>query len=215
MDTGLDFYDTTDIQALIKRGMDVIGALSGLIFLGPVFLLIILLIKIETPGKAIFRQERLGYKGRRYGMLKFRTMRECAEQELPSILSSDPKKQAEYERYQKLTQDPRLTRVGRVLRRYSLDELPQLWNVLQGEMSLVGPRPILPEQLPLYGPSFVDYQKVAPGMTGLWQVSGRNRLSFAERVCLDDCYARERSLRLDIKILLSTPWAVLSQRGAL
>jgi lipopolysaccharide/colanic/teichoic acid biosynthesis glycosyltransferase len=214
MDAGLEFTNTASFQAIIKRAIDMIAAVAGLILLAPLFFLISVLIRIETPGKIIFYQERVGYGGRRFWMLKFRTMRVCAEQQLVDILSNDLDKRFEYERYQKLSQDPRLTRVGCFLRLYSLDELPQLWNVLKGEMSLVGPRPFLPEQLCLYGPSYVDYQQMVPGMTGLWQVSGRNHLSFTERVCLDRIYAREWSLWLDIKIIMMTPWAVLRQFGA-
>jgi lipopolysaccharide/colanic/teichoic acid biosynthesis glycosyltransferase len=194
--------------------MDICGALIGLLFLSPVILVIGLLLRIETPGEVFYRQERIGRGGKRFFMLKFRTMRSCAEAQLEKILLSNPKRRSEYDVYQKLSNDPRQTRVGRFLRRSSLDELPQLWNVLRGEMSLVGPRPFLPEQLPLYGPAFSTYQAMLPGMTGLWQISGRSWLTFENRVQLDEKYLAEWSIWLDLKILALTPWAVLLQKGA-
>ncbi|MGE5223637.1 MAG: sugar transferase, partial [Omnitrophica WOR_2 bacterium] len=214
MDAPIETFTSDQLQSGVKRILDLCGALIGLILFGPLFLLITVLLQIETPGKIFYRQERLGYAGVRFGMLKFRTMRECAEEELGNVILKDPKYLFEYERYQKLAQDPRLTRVGRILRKTSLDELPQLWNVLVGEMSLVGPRPFLPGQLALYGPTYLEYQRVLPGLTGLWQVSGRNRLTFQERVCLDEKYIQEWSIRLDLEILARTPWAVIFQVGA-
>lgn len=214
MDAPIDTLVINHLQAGIKRSLDICGAVIGLILFGPLFLLIILLLQIETPGKVFYRQVRLGYAGARFGMLKFRTMRECAEEELGKVLLKDPKYLSEYERYQKLARDPRLTRLGRFLRKTSLDELPQLWNVLVGEMSLVGPRPFMPDQLALYGPAYLDYQRVLPGITGLWQVSGRNLLSFQDRVRLDEIYIQDWSIWLDLEILARTPWAVIFQVGA-
>lgn len=214
MDAGIEILAPGHFQAGIKRWMDVFGAVLGLILFGPLFVLIIMLLQIEMPGKVFYRQVRIGYRGVRFGMLKFRTMRDCSEEELRMILSKDKARWAEYERYQKLAQDPRLTRVGRFLRQTSLDELPQLWNVLKGEMSLVGPRPFLPEQLELYGTAYQDYQRMLPGITGLWQVSGRNHLSFRERVELDQKYLQAWSIWLDMEILARTPWAVVFQKGA-
>ncbi len=214
METGIDILAAGRRQDGLKRIIDLCGAALGLILFMPLFLLIALLLQIETPGKVFFRQERLGYGGARFGMLKFRTMRDCAEEELHLVLQEDPKIKAEYERYQKLARDPRLTRFGSFLRRASLDELPQLWNVLKGEMSLVGPRPILPGQMELYGRAFRHYRQVLPGITGLWQVSGRNHVPFSERVRLDQRYILSRSIRLDLEILARTPWAVFFQKGA-
>lgn len=214
METGIKLLAANPDQTVLKRIIDVCGAVIGLILFAPVFLLIALLLQIETPGKVLFRQERLGYGGTRFGMLKFRTMHDCAEDRLAELLQEDPKSRAEYERYQKLSGDPRLTRVGSFLRRTSLDELPQLWNVLRREMSLVGPRPFLPDQLDLYGPTFQAYQRVLPGITGQWQVSGRNRLSFSDRIRLDQEYIQNWSIRLDFQILARTPLVVFTQMGA-
>ncbi len=214
MDLEIRAYPIRSNQMVIKRWIDVLGAAAGLLLLSPLFLLIALLIQLETPGKAFYRQKRVGMGGRCFWLLKFRTMHDNTEQELEKLLKGNSQAGLEYISYQKLPDDPRQTRIGRFLRRTSLDELPQLWNVLRGEMSLVGPRPFLPEQLSLYGSAYKHYIQLVPGMTGLWQVSGRNRLTFAERVFLDEVYAREWSVWLDLHILLLTPWAVLSLKGA-
>ncbi len=214
MDVELARIASRDLEQSLKRLGDVIGAAIGLIVLAPALALIGVLITIDSPGAALYCQERVGRGGERFGMLKFRTMRQDAHEELEPCLRKDWLRQAEYDRYQKLADDPRLTRVGRLLRRTSLDELPQLWNVLKGEMSLVGPRPLLPEQIKRYGRAYRYYAAVRPGLTGLWQVSGRNQLSFEERARLDEKYVQEWSIGLDVGILLRTPWAVISQRGA-
>jgi len=147
-------------------------------------------------------------------LLKFRTMWSGAESRLEAILRDNPELLQDWEKYQKLKDDPRLTRVGRVLRRFSLDELPQLFNVLRGEMSLIGPRPILPSQRDEYGPAFVRYIRVRPGITGLWQVSGRNLLTFVERVRMDNDYLDRWSPALDFTILARTLWVVIKGQGA-
>jgi lipopolysaccharide/colanic/teichoic acid biosynthesis glycosyltransferase len=147
-------------------------------------------------------------------MLKFRTMQLGVENALEEGVQQSPDNSITTEQFQKLLDDPRLTRVGRTLRRSSIDELPQLWNVLLGDMSLVGPRPFLPEQQGYYGASYSDYILVRPGMTGLWQVSGRSRLSFTDRVQLDAYYLRNWSLWLDFRILARTLWVVVRGEGA-
>jgi lipopolysaccharide/colanic/teichoic acid biosynthesis glycosyltransferase len=199
---------------LIKRGMDLLGALAGLLVLSPVLIFIATLIYLESRGPVLLRQVRLGRRGRPFQMLKFRTMYTGSGADLDQHLESNPRDRLSFERFQKLVNDPRLTPVGSFLRRTSLDELPQLWNVLRGEMSLVGPRPFLPEQLEFYGPTYEKFILARPGVTGLWQVSGRNRLSFAERVHLDDAYLSSWSLGLDIWILWRTVAVVLRQDGA-
>jgi lipopolysaccharide/colanic/teichoic acid biosynthesis glycosyltransferase len=205
---------TRSISLIAKRGMDVLGSLTGLLFLSPLFILLAVLIRLESGGTALFRQGRIGRGGVQFQMLKFRTMYEDSSSDLDTHLENNPRQRLSYERYQKLINDPRLTPLGRFLRRTSLDELPQLWNVLFGEMSLVGPRPFLPEQVEDYGPNYGRYVLVRPGMTGLWQVSGRNRLSFAERVRLDEIYLCSWSLELDAWILWRTVWCILRQDGA-
>jgi lipopolysaccharide/colanic/teichoic acid biosynthesis glycosyltransferase len=147
-------------------------------------------------------------------MLKFRTMQLGAENELEEGVQQSPDDSITSQQFKKLLNDPRLTRMGRTLRRSSIDELPQLWNVLLGDMSLVGPRPFLPDQQEYYGETYSDYILVRPGMTGLWQVSGRSRLSFTDRVQLDAYYLRNWSLWLDFRILARTLWVVLRGEGA-
>ena len=163
-------------------------------------------------GRPFYRQDRLGRNGERFSILKLRTMVRDADKRLEQVLAQDPELRAEWDRTQKLKTDPRITRVGLFLRRTSLDELPQLWNVAKGEMSLVGPRPMLPEQLPLYGDS-QDYFNLSPGITGIWQVSARNESSFAFRRETDSEYRQGLSLSLDVKLLFKTVGAVLRGTG--
>jgi lipopolysaccharide/colanic/teichoic acid biosynthesis glycosyltransferase len=214
MDSSLVALDRWPAELAVKRLIDLVGAGIGLALAAPLILVIALLVEIESPGRVFFRQARIGENGRRFALLKFRTMRAGADEGFQEFLARSPALRLEYAQHQKLARDPRLTRVGRILRRCSLDEIPQLWNVLRGEMSLVGPRPFLPEQSGLYGPGIHFYKQVRPGLTGLWQVSGRNLLSFRERVDLDIAYLVNWSLWLDLAILLRTPWVVLTQRGA-
>jgi lipopolysaccharide/colanic/teichoic acid biosynthesis glycosyltransferase len=187
-----------------------LGILLGL----PLFALIALLIHLDSPGPVFYRQTRVGKGGTPFCLFKFRTMAAGAPEQLEAALERDPALRLSYLQFQKLWDDPRLTRLGRFLRRTSLDELPQLWNVVWGEMSLVGPRPILPDQAGLYGPSLPLYISVRPGLTGLWQVSGRNRLSFAERARLDERYIRNWSLLWDLRLLARTVGVVLRGDGA-
>jgi len=187
-----------------KRVVDLVGASLFLIFSFPLMILIALLIKIDSAGPIIFTQERVGMGGKRFRIYKFRTMFTDSETRLEEFFAQNPKKRQEWLKYRKLEGDPRITKVGRFLRRFSLDELPQLFNVLRGEMSLVGPRPITAEELQFYGEERYFYLAVRPGLTGLWQVSGRNALSFAERVKLDSWYVQNWSLWLDFFILWRT-----------
>lgn len=197
-----------------KRLIDVVAAGLGLLCISPLLGLIALLIKVDDPGPIFYHQKRLGRGGDIFDMLKFRTMHVNADAVLAAHLEQDPAMKLEWDTYQKLKNDPRITRVGRFLRRYSLDELPQLWNVLVGQMSLVGPRPIMLMQKPLYGRRFEHYVRVNPGMTGIWQVSGRNRLSFDQRAELDVQYVMSWSVWLDIYLLVRTVRTVLFHEGA-
>ncbi len=205
----------------IKRGLDVIGSLTLLVVLSPLFLLIAALVRLRSRGPVFFGQVRIGQMMKPFTMLKFRTMYRDADPRLHhEFVSSFIKASGQVHEpgkngFFKLANDPRVTPVGRILRKTSLDELPQLWNVLRGDMSLVGPRPPLPYELEQYKPWHCRrILEAKPGITGLWQVSGRSRTTFDEMVRLDLRYARTRSLWTDIKILLATPAAVISGKGA-
>jgi Undecaprenyl-phosphate galactose phosphotransferase WbaP len=202
------------LPRLLKRLIDLLGAGLGMIGLAPFFGLLALLIRLDSPGGVFYRQTRLGRDGRPFQLLKFRTMVPNAEQYLAVLLETNPLLRAEWETHQKLKSDPRLTRLGRWLRKFSLDELPQLWNIWVGEMSLVGPRPMLPEQRPAYGETFAEIAQLRPGLTGLWQVSGRNETTFATRAALDYEYIQNWSLWLDIFILFKTLKEVFWPKGA-
>jgi len=201
-------------QGKLKRLMDVVVAAMALVVLVPVFVLIAVGIRLDSQGPVLFRHKRLGLAGRPFFVLKFRTMVPDAAQRLQRYLEENPTARAEFAAEYKLRDDPRVTRLGKFLRRTSLDELPQLWNVLVGEMSLVGPRPIVPEELSKYGDYGRYLLRVPPGMTGLWQVNGRNDLSYDERIRLDMYYIHNWSLWLDLVILVRTIPAVLARRGA-
>jgi len=199
---------------IAKRSIDLVllTVLSLITF--PLAAAIAVAIWVESGRPILFRHKRLGRAGRPFVAWKFRTMVKDADAVLEKALESDPALRREWEASQKLKQDPRLTRVGRFLRRLSLDELPQLWNVLRGEMSLVGPRPIVEGEIERYGSSFGLYVQVLPGLTGLWQVSGRSDLSYKDRVWLDTHYVRNWSIWLDLVILARTVWIVLRGAGA-
>lgn len=197
-----------------KRAIDTAVALTALCLLLPLLLLIAVLIWASDGRAPIFRHVRLGRHGRPFGCLKFRSMIVNGDAVLAAHLAAHPDARAEWAATHKLTRDPRVTTLGQVLRKTSLDELPQLWNVLRGEMSLVGPRPIVQAEVARYGRAFATCFAVPPGVTGLWQVSGRSDTSYAERVALDLDYASRWSLRRDITIMLRTVPAVLAQRGS-
>lgn len=197
-------------NAVIKRAFDVCGALIGLVLCAPLLVIVALLIKLDSPGPVFFLQERAGQYGKRFRMWKFRTMVANAEQQLPQLVDIEKLEQPVF----KLKNDPRVTRVGRWLRRTSLDELPQLINVLRGEMSLVGPRPEQVDLVERYNPWQAQRLLVKPGITGSMQVSGRADLSLEERVKLELTYIENYSLWEDIKILLKTIPAIVSSRGA-
>lgn len=199
---------------ILKRSMDLILTVAGGLAALPGLLLIAGLICLDSPGGVFYRQERIGRDGKHFRMWKFRSMQADAEQVLKRCLEADAALQNEWDKTQKLKDDPRITRVGKFLRRYSLDEIPQLINVMKGEMSLVGPRPYFPDQEALYSASVKLYQRVRPGMTGMWQVRGRNTTSFSERARLDEYYVRNWSVWLDIYILLRTVLVVMAREGA-
>lgn len=198
----------------LKRCIDYAGVLAGGLLLLPLLGLIALAIKLESRGPVFFAHKRIGKNGQTFRAWKFRTMVHNADEVLRQTLETNPTARAEWERDQKLRNDPRITQVGRWLRRSSLDELPQIWNVLLGEMSLVGPRPIVQAEVERYGDRFALYTQVLPGITGLWQVSGRNDTGYAERVSLDTYYVRNWSPWLDLYLIARTFWAVLWSKGA-
>ncbi|WP_264045144.1 sugar transferase [Methylobacterium flocculans] len=197
-----------------KRSLDIGVAGTALFLLLPLLLLIGLLVWAGDRKAPIFRHMRIGRDGRRFGCLKFRSMVTDGDAVLRAHLAANPAAQREWEETHKLTNDPRVTPLGSVLRKTSLDELPQLVNVMRGEMSLVGPRPIVAAEIERYGAAFPTCFSVTPGVTGLWQVSGRSDCSYAERVALDLDYATRWSFSRDIAIMLRTIPAVLAQRGS-
>ncbi|MFO7651008.1 MAG: exopolysaccharide biosynthesis polyprenyl glycosylphosphotransferase [bacterium] len=197
-----------------KRVFELAACVVLLALLWPLLAALAMVVKLSSRGPALFRQTRVGLHSRQFACLKLRTMFVHAENRLPEILARDPGARAEWERFARLTDDPRVTGPGRFLRRFSFDELPQLLNVMRGEMALVGPRPYLPSEIGKVGPGIDTITRVRPGMTGLWQVSGRAELPFAERVLLDEYYIRNWSLWMDFSILLRTARAVFGARGA-
>ncbi|KKC38905.1 sugar transferase [Devosia epidermidihirudinis] len=193
-----------------KRMLDLILVLIGGVVFLPLILILAALVRLDGSS-AIYRQPRIGKNGRIFLLWKLRSMVPDADAALERYLASDAAARAEWDRSQKLRHDPRLTRIGATLRRYSLDELPQLWNVLMGDMSLVGPRPMMPSQRTLYpGTAYYDFR---PGLTGLWQISARNDCSFADRASYDNLYAQEISLATDLRILACTVSVVLRGTG--
>jgi Undecaprenyl-phosphate galactose phosphotransferase WbaP len=197
-----------------KRLLDLAFSLLLLVCLSPLLAMIALLTKLESPGKVLYRQSRIGLDCEKFWVWKFRTMRVNSEQMLADYLVQNPEAAEEWRLGQKLKNDPRVTRLGRILRKASLDELPQLLNVVRGEMSMVGPRPIVDSEIQKYGNSFALYRQVIPGLTGLWQVSGRNLRSYDERVELDTYYVRNWSPWLDIYLLARTIKVVVTGYGA-
>ena len=197
-----------------KRSLDVLISLAALIWLAPVMLAIALAVKVQDGGPILFCQRRIGRNGDEFLFIKFRTMVVDASALLERLIRTDSEAAREWKEKQKLTRDPRVTLIGGFLRRTSLDELPQLMNVLLGDMSIVGPRPILPEQIEEYGPGFDLYCRARPGLTGLWQVSGRNETTFQRRSELDAIYLQGWNMRCDLSLIIRTFDVVLQQRGA-
>ncbi|WP_296676808.1 sugar transferase [Novosphingobium sp.] len=198
----------------VRRLMDIICSIILLVILAPLLLIIALMVAMTSTGPVIFAHKRLGRDGTTFDCLKFRTMRDDAQLTLSCILAGNPGLREQWERDHKLADDPRVTPFGRILRATSLDELPQLVNVLRGDMTLVGPRPIVREELHHYGRYALHYFSVRPGLTGLWQISGRSMTTYRRRVAADVYYVRSRSFLLDTRILLGTLPAVLSAEGS-
>lgn len=208
--------------ALAKRAIDLVGASLGVVLTLPLMGLIAAAIKLTSPGPALFRQQRVGYRGREFSMLKFRTMRVDGNDELHreyirSLIENGARENrgTESRPVFKLTDDPRVTPLGALLRRWSLDELPQLWNVIAGDMSLVGPRPSVHYEIESYRPWYFQRLEAKPGLTGFWQVHGRARTTFDDMVRMDLRYLKRRSLLLDVKLIAGTFGAVLRRRGGL
>ncbi len=197
-----------------KRFLDLLLTVFLAPIIVPIVVLSALLVKLESRGPAFYANERIGHGGRKFKAWKLRSMVEDNEEALREYLENNPEERNHWNSTQKLKHDPRVTRVGRVIRKASIDELPQLWNVFIGEMSVVGPRPILEHQIEMYGPAFTLYQRVRPGITGLWQISGRNHLPFKERVRMDAYTIQNWSVWLDIYILSRTVSVVLTAKGA-
>jgi lipopolysaccharide/colanic/teichoic acid biosynthesis glycosyltransferase len=195
---------------VIKRLFDLAASLFGLLLILPLMPFIVILIKLETPGPIFFRQQRVGYRGRIFGCYKFRSMAIDAEEQKDRMQHLNEATGAAF----KIKDDPRITGVGRFLRRSSLDEFPQLFNVFLGDMSIVGPRPQIPSEVADYTPEQARRLLVTPGLTCLWQVSGRSHLDFSEWMELDQEYVRQAGLRMDLKILTRTLPAVIERKGA-
>jgi len=217
----IDDLPPGQIGRVLKRGIDLLLAIVGIVLLAPLLLTIAMLLKMER-GPIFFTQLRVGKDGRRFRCFKFRTMRPDAEAQLSNLLATDPAARAEWKRHQKLANDPRITRLGAFLRTTSLDELPQLFNVVIDNMSMVGPRPIIAPEISGYendrayfeSADFDYYKSCKPGITGLWQVSGRARTTYRERIRLDRWYCRNWSIWLDVMIILKTVPAVLNRTGS-
>ena len=213
-----DRSDRVIVRAALKRGVDVVGAIGGLVIFGPLMAAIAVIVKLESPGPALFRQVRVGEDGKPFTCMKFRSMRTEADPEVhrsafARMVSGMPMS-ADPDAPFKLDEDPRVTRVGQFIRATSLDELPQLFNVLAGDMSLVGPRPAIPYEIEHYEEWHHDRYSVKPGITGIWQVFGRGRVGFQEQMRMDVDYARTWTVREDIRLIAKTIPVVIRRSGA-
>lgn len=199
----------------VKRGFDLAVTVVSLIVFFPVLIVAAVWIRLTSPGPVFFLQERLGQNGRWFRAVKFRTMYVDAEARLQDMLAHDPARRVEYQKYHKLSNDPRVTKAGRFLRKHNLDELPQLLNIFRGEMSVVGPRAYLPFEVPDMADTerILVILQVKPGLTGFWQVAGRNKLSFDERLDMDVFYVQNWSLGMDLYIIINTAWLMLFASG--
>lgn len=198
----------------LGRTLDLAIAVPALVLLAPLMLVVSLAILIEGQGPVLFRHQRVGFQDKRFFVLKFRTMCVQGDDVLAQHLLTSPQALQEWNADHKLRDDPRVSPLGKFLRKSSIDELPQLVNVIRGDMSIVGPRPIVEDEIVKYGAFFDAYCAVKPGITGIWQVSGRNDISYQRRVEMDALYARKKCVSLDLKIILATLPAVLSRRGS-
>lgn len=210
---GQSRYESPD-YAVLKRGMDILIAGIALLIFFPVFFVLGAIVFISDPGPVLYKQRRVGRGGQEFWMYKFRSMRQNADVLLKELLENDAEARAEFEATYKLKNDPRLIRFGSVMRKLSLDELPQLINVILGDMSLVGPRPIVAPEAIKYGDVFEIYKRMKPGCAGLWQCSGRNDTTYDERVELDRRYYFEASVRRDFWVLWKTLLSMVRLKGA-
>ncbi len=205
------FWDTNELYLKIKRLIDIILSLTAIILLLPIFLIIIIAIRLDSEGKALFRHYRLGKNGKKIGIYKFRTMAINADEIFRNFTREQKE---EYEKNFKLENDPRITRIGNFLRKTSLDELPQLLNILIGDMSLIGPRPVVEREIEKFGNRKNEYLSVLPGLTGWWACNGRSDTSYDERIELELYYIRNLSFKLDIQVFFKTIYSVLKKDGA-
>lgn len=200
-------------DAALIRAVDLAVAVTAIVLLLPLLVLIVAALKLTSPGPVLFAHRRIGKGGQAFPCYKFRSMVVNSAEVLERHLAECPEARAEWNRDQKLRNDPRVTAIGRLLRRTSLDEVPQIFNVLRGEMSMVGPRPIVEGEVFRYRQYIADYMSVKPGITGLWQISGRNNTTYRRRVALDTAYARSRNVALDLAIMARTVPAVVLGSG--
>jgi len=207
-------YSLSGVGRRLKRVVDLVVSMLAIIILSPVYLVTSIIIKLDSPGPVFYRHRRLGRNMCELRILKFRTMHRDADKRLKALLDSDPALKKEFEEKFKLTHDPRITRVGKFLRKFSIDELPQFFNVLKGDMSLVGPRPPLPAEVEMYETWHRRRLSMKPGITCIWQVSGRNKIDFDRWMEMDLQYIDNFSLWLDFKILVRTVFVVLTGYGA-
>jgi Undecaprenyl-phosphate galactose phosphotransferase WbaP len=196
-------------QEFAKRLFDIVFSLSVLVLFSPIYLILALLIALTSPGPIFYVQERVGKNYKHFGCIKFRTMIANADEVLLQMMEKDPNLRQEFADNFKLKQDPRITWIGRFLRITSLDEFPQFWNVLKGDMSVVGPRPLVPEELFMYGRHMNKILTIKPGITGLWQVSGRNDIPYERRIKIDVYYVNSQNFWMDLSIILKTIFVVI------
>ena len=211
---GLPKSESRPLGGVAKRGFDILGAVAGLVLLSPLFLMVAALVKLSDGGSVFFGHNRIGRNGRVFRCLKFRTMVSNGDEVLQAYLRDNPLARVEWEQTRKLKDDPRVTRTGTILRKLSLDELPQILNILKGDMSIVGPRPVVRSELEMYGSAAPFYLKSRPGLTGLWQVNGRNDVSYDSRVAFDRQYVENWSVLGDIRIILKTVVVVCLLKGS-
>jgi len=207
-------YSLSGVGRRLKRVVDLVVSVLAIVILSPLYIVTSIVIKLDSPGPVFYRHRRLGRNMRELRILKFRTMHRDADKRLKALLDSDPALKKEFEEKFKLTHDPRITRVGKFLRKFSIDELPQFFNVVTDQMSFVGPRPIVDDEVKYYKQHSLVMFRVPPGATGRWQVSGRNDTSYESRVEMDTSYVQEWTFWEDLKIILKTPQAVLSRKGS-
>ncbi len=213
IESNLEEHITPNIDPL-KRAFDIVVSAIALVLLAPLILLCALLVRIQDGGNAFFAQDRYGLNGKTFRCFKLRSMASDAAERLERLLDENPDLRREWQATQKLRHDPRITPLGHFLRKSSIDELPQLWNVLRGDMSIVGPRPIVKNEIQKYGDSYRFYTAVRPGLIGLWQVEGRTETTYVERVEMDVRYVQTRTFWKDLWIVLKTVPAVIASRGA-